>query len=146
MQGFSKIKLLLLLAVIAAMVDVGYQVIPIYDAKMSSQSVFDSICRNRFTLSEAEVRSKLPDILRVEYIDPNKDLPEAFFDNLVIVSADGKLDLSTYYHAEAWLLGMPAVFADLDIGAQPEDPLSLVEKVQVMARLDFNFDIESHTP
>ena len=146
MEGFSKIKLLLVLMVIALMVDVGFQVIPIYDVKMSVQSALDSIATNRSDLSEAEVRQKLPEILQAQYVDPAHDLPEAFFDNLVIVSADGKLDISTYYHAEAWLLGMPKIYEELDIGEEPQDPLSLLEQLQVKMRMDFDFDIEAHTP
>ncbi len=146
MKGFSKINLLLVLMVIALMVDVGFKVIPIYDVKSSVQSTFDSITTNKSKLSEAEVLQKLPEILRVQYIDPAQDLPEEFFDNLVIVSEDGKLDISTYYHAEAWLLGMPKIYEELDIGEEPQDPLSLLEQLQVKMRMDFDFDIEAHTP
>ncbi|MDX8409394.1 MAG: hypothetical protein R8J84_05035 [Mariprofundales bacterium] len=146
MEGFSKIKLLLVLMVIALLVDVGFQVIPIYDVKMSVQSTFDSITTNQSRLSEALVRQKLPEVMRTQYVDPVQDLPEAFFDNLVIVSEDGKLDLSTYYHAEAWLLGMPKIYEELDVGEEPEEPLSLLEQLQVKMRMDFDFDIEAHTP
>jgi len=144
-QGFSIIGLMIILAVLAAIVDVGYQVIPIYNVKSSVQSVFDSMVTNQSDLTEVEVKNKLPEVLEVAYINVHSDLPPEFLDNLVIVSQDDKLDLSTFYHEEVWLLGMPAPYEDLNLAEEDMD-LNVWEQIQVKARLDFDFDIAAHTP
>ncbi len=144
-RGFSVVGLLAVLAVVAAIVDIGYQVIPIYNTESSVQSVFDSMVEHQASLSEAEVKGKLREALEVEYINPDTDLPPEFFDNLVIVAQDGKLDLSTFYHEEAWLLGMPEAYNDPDLD-EKDMQLSAWEQLQVKARLDFDFDISAHTP
>ncbi|MDQ6964423.1 MAG: hypothetical protein Q9M13_05830 [Mariprofundales bacterium] len=144
-QGFSVVSLLVVLLVLAAMVDVGYQVIPIYNVKGSVESLFDSIVKNKPNLTEKQLKVKIPELMEVQYIDPNSDVPEEFFDNLVVVSEGGKMDLSTFYHQEAWLLGMPKPFEDPYL-AEDEMELSFWEKMQVKARLDFDFEIAAHTP
>jgi len=144
-QGFSLINLMVVLALLAAIVDIGYQVIPIYNVKGSVQAMFDSMTAHQSKLTEKEVKAKLPEVMRIQYIDPDTDVPAEFFDNLVIVSEGGKLDMSTYYHQEAWLLGMPKPFADPYL-AEDDMTLNVWQQLQVKARLDFDFDIAAHTP
>jgi len=144
-QGFSMVNLMAVLVVLAAIVDIGYQVIPIYNVKGSVQSMFESMTEHQSKLTEKQVIAKLPEVMRIQYIDPNTDVPEEFFDNLVVVSEGGKLDMSTFYHQEAWLLGMPKPFEDPYL-AEDEMTLGAWEQLQVKARLDFDFDIAAHTP
>lgn len=144
-RGFSLAGLLLVVALLALVVDYGYHIIPVYTVKGTIQNIFRSLATHHPDYTQEEVRRKLPEIMRVEYLDPEKDVPEEFFDNLVVVSEDGKMDISTEYQVEVWPLGMPEPFRDPDVDEEDVE-LSLFERLQLKARLVFDFEISAHTP
>ncbi len=143
--GFSLVHLLLVVGVLAVVVAYAYALIPVYNVKGTVQSIFESLAKNHPEYSQAEVKRRLPEIMRVEYIDPENDVPQEFFDNLVVVSENGEMDISTQYHVAAWPLGRPKPYDDPYL-AEEDMNLSAFEQLQVKARIQFDFDISAHTP
>lgn len=103
-SGFSKMKLLFWIAILAALAISGFQLLRIYQTSWSVQDVFDGVSRNLAGSSEDAIRKKLPELFRVSYISPN-DVPEEFYDNLLIRSSDGRVEISSSYMDTLWPLG-----------------------------------------
>ena len=141
--GFSLIKLLFWLAVLAAGVWTGDKVIPVYNTYWNVQDAFKGISRDMASNSAQEIRERLPDILHVKYIAPS-DLPPAFYKNLHIQADGGHVAISSHYHVTVWLLGKVT-------GADPDSDynaanLQGMDRLRDKARLDFDFDPHAATP
>ena len=135
--GFSLIKLLFWLAVLAGLVWTGYKVIPVYNTYWNVQDTFKGISRDMAGDSAQDIRARLPDLLHVKYIAPD-DLPQAFYTKLDIQAGGGHVAISSHYHVTVWLLG-PVTGGN---GA----PLSGMDRLRDKARLDFDFHPHAATP
>lgn len=141
--GFSVIKLLFGLAVLAGVVWYGYNVIPVYNSYWSVKDAFQSIAHDRANQDAADIREALPDILHVMYINPD-DLPKEFYTNLEIKADGNRVDISSHYHVTVWLLG-PVQGVDPDSNYDKAD-LKGMDKLRDKARLDFDFEPHAETP
>jgi hypothetical protein len=103
-SGSSTVKLLFWMAILAAFVSVGFQLVSFYKTSWSVQDVFDNISSKMAGTSEADVRKKLPELFRIGYIDRD-DVPEEFYDNLLIKVTDRRVEISSYYTETLWPLG-----------------------------------------
>jgi hypothetical protein len=141
--GFSVIKLLFGLAILAAVVWYGYLVIPVYNASWKAQDTFESVVRNMPDASEQEIRVRLPELLRVKYVAQG-DLPDEFYGNIQIKASFGRVVISSYYHVTLWPLG-PVEGVDPDEEYDAAD-LQGMDKLRHKARLDFDFEPNAETP
>lgn len=135
--GFSLIKLLFWLAVIAGLVWTGYRVIPVYDTYWNVQDAFKGISRDMADDSAEAIRERLPELLHIKYI-ARDDLPKAFYRNLAIQADGSHVAISSHYHVTVWLLGPVAGGG----GAK----LSGMDRLREKARLDFDFHPHAATP
>ncbi|MCK5307868.1 MAG: DUF4845 domain-containing protein, partial [Zetaproteobacteria bacterium] len=103
-QGFSMIKLLFLGAVIGFGVMAGYKIIPVYNAQWKIQDAFEALTRNMADKDETRIRRRLPDLLKMKYL-AHGDVPQEFYDNIVISADGGQVEISSEYHVTLWLLG-----------------------------------------
>jgi hypothetical protein len=141
--GFSLIKLLFGLAVLAGVVWYGYNVIPVYNTYWSVKDAFKNIVDNRANDDATTIRNALPDILHVQYVN-HDDLPPAFYNNLKIKADGNRVDISSYYHVTVWLLG-PVQGVDPDSNYNKKD-LKGLDLLRDKARLDFNFEPHAASP
>jgi len=142
-KGFSVIKLLFVLAVLAAGIWASYNIIPVYNTYWKVQDALDAVTRNLSGQSAGAIRSRLPNIFHVKYIAYN-DLPSEFYDNLKIRVDGGKINISSVYHVTLWLLG-PLESVNSDEAYTAKD-LKGMDKLRDKARLDFEFEPHAETP
>jgi len=142
-EGFSVIKLLLVLAVLAAGTWATYNILPVYNAYWKVQDVFEAASRNLADQPEDEIRAKFPDLFHVKYL-AHDDLPQEFYDNLRIKADGGRVEISSSYHVTLWLLG-PLEGIDPDEAYTDKD-LKGMDKLRDKARLDYDFEPYAETP
>jgi len=142
-KGFSVIKLLFILAVLAAGTWSGYNIIPVYNTYWKVQDAFESVSRNLSDVPANRIRVQLPDIFHVKYI-AHDDLPQGFYDNLEIKADGGRVEISSAYHVTLWLLG-PLESVDPDEEYTDKD-LKGMDKLRVKARVDYDFEPYAETP
>lgn len=142
-QGFSMIKVMVWLVLIGAGVLVGYKIIPVYNANWKIQDTFESVTRNMADASESDIRKRLPDLFHIKYLAPN-DVPQEFYDNIVIRADGGKVEISSEYDVTVWILGpVEGVAPDSDY---KESELKGMDKIRHKARRDFHFEPYAETP
>ena len=142
-QGFSMIKLLFLGAVIGFGVMAGYKIIPVYNAQWKIQDAFEAISRNMADKDETRIRRRLPDLLKMKYL-AHGDVPQEFYDNIVISADGGQVEISSEYHVTLWLLG-PVEGVDPDLEYE-ESELKGMDKIRHKLRQDFDFEPYAKTP
>jgi len=142
-QGFSMIKLMFWLAVLAALVISGYKIIPVYNAQWKVQDTFEALSRNMASQDEDKIRRRLPEVLKIKYL-ARGDVPQEFYDNLVINADGSKVEILSEYHVTVWLLG-PVEGVDPDSDYAEED-LKGMDKVRHKLRQDFDFKPYAKTP
>ncbi len=142
-QGFSMIKLLFILALIGAAVIAGYKIIPVYNAQLKIQDAFEAISRNMADRDEASIRRRLPTLFQIKYL-AHGDVPQEFYDNIVINTDGGKVEISSEYHVTLWLLG-PVEGVDPD-SEYDESDLKGMDKIRHKLRRDFDFEPYAKTP
>ena len=103
-MGFYIMKILFGIVILGALVLNGFQLLTIHQTNWKVQDVFDNISRKMSDSSEDKVRKKLPDLFKVGYIS-HDDVPEEFYDNLLIRFSDGKVEISSSYMETVWPLG-----------------------------------------
>ena len=103
-SGFSLLKILFWMATVAVLVSSGFQLQQIYQASWSMQDVFDGVSRNMAESSEVAIREKLPALYKINYIS-HDDVPEEFYDNLLIKVTPGRVEISSFYTDTFWPLG-----------------------------------------
>lgn len=142
-QGFSTIKLMLWLAVLACVVWVGYEVIPVYNANWKVQDAFDGVVRNMADANEADIRDRLPELYKIKYLEKS-DVPQEFYDNLQIEADGNRVKISSRYHVTVWLYGP---VQDVDPASEySEADLKGMDKIRHKLRLDFDFEPYAETP
>ena len=141
--GFSLIKVMFGLAVLAGVVWYGYNVIPVYNTYWSVKDAFKNIVDNRANDDATTIRDALPDILHVQYVN-HDDLPPSFYNNLKIKADGNRVDISSYYHVTVWLLG-PVQGVDPDSNYNKKN-LKGLDLLRDKARLDFNFEPHAASP
>jgi len=142
-QGFSMIKIMFWLVVIGFGVVAGYKVIPVYNANWKVQDTFDGVVRNMADKSESDIRKRLPDLFHIKYL-ARGDVPKAFYDNIVISTDRGKVEISSEYSVTVWLLGP---VEDVDPNSEYEESdLKGMDKLRHKARQDFYFEPYAETP
>ena len=142
-RGFSTIKMIFWLAVIGAAGWVAVAVTNVYYLEWKAQDVFDGITHNMSSKSVPEIQAKIPELYRLASIQ-HGDLPQEFYDNLLILATGSKVDISTFYHVTVWLIGPPE-------GVNPDEEyddadLKGFDKVRAKLRMDFDFAPSSSTP
>ena len=142
-QGFSMIKLLFLGAVIGFGVMAGYKIIPVYNAQWKIQDAFEALTRNMADKDETRIRRRLPDLLKMKYL-AHGDVPQEFYDNIVISADGGQVEISSEYHVTLWLLG-PVEGVDPD-SEYDESDLKGMDKIRHKLRQDFDFEPYAKTP
>ncbi len=142
-RGFSVFKLLLFLAVLGAAAAAGYKIIPVYNAQWKIQDTFDSVALNMANETEFDIANRLPDLFHIKYLAHN-DVPQEFYDNMVITSSDGKVTISSSYHVTVWLFG-PVQDVDPE-SMYTEKDLKGMDKIRAKGRLDFDFKPYAETP
>lgn len=103
-MGFYIMKILLWIVVLGFLILNGFQLLTIHQTNWKVQDVFDNISRKMSDSSEDKIRKKLPDLFKVGYISRD-DVPEEFYDNLLIRFSDGKVEISSSYMETVWPLG-----------------------------------------
>lgn len=142
-QGFSIIKLMFFLSVLAGVVWYGWLLIPMYNAQWKVQDAFDAVSRNMADASEEAIYQRLPDLFRIKYIYHN-DLPEEFYDNIKVKADGGRIEISSYYHVTIWPLG-PVESVDPESDYDPKE-LKGMDKIRDKLRLDYDFEPYAETP
>jgi len=142
-KGFSVIKLLFILAVLAAGTVAAYKIIPVYNTYWKVQDALESVSRNLSNQSAENVRVRLPSIFHAKYIALN-DLPREFYDNLQIKADGSRVEISSSYHVTVWLLGpVESVNPDAEYTARD---LKGMDKLRDKARIDYDFKPYAETP
>jgi hypothetical protein len=142
-QGFSMIKLLFWGAVIGFGVMAGYKIIPVYNAQWKIQDAFEAISRNMADKDEKRIRERLPTLFQLKYL-AHGDVPQEFYDNIVISADGGQVEISSEYHITLWLLG-PVEGVDPDLEYDEAD-LKGMDKIRHKLRHDFDFEPYARTP
>ncbi|MDQ6958233.1 MAG: DUF4845 domain-containing protein [Mariprofundaceae bacterium] len=142
-KGFSVVKLLFVLAVLAAGTVAAYKIVPVYSTYWKVQDAFEAVTRNLSGQPAGRIRTRLPDIFHVKYI-AYSDLPKEFYDNLEIKVEGGRIEISSVYHVTLWLLG-PLESVNPDEPYTAKD-LKGMDKIRDKARLDFDFEPYAETP
>lgn len=142
-HGYSLIKVLIWLVVFGSVAWQGFNVLHIYQINWRVEDVFTSICRNMTTASEMEIRQRLPTLLKIQFVS-REDVSEEFYDNLIIKSEEGQVEISSSYHVTLWPLG-PVENVDED-GSYAPDELEGVDILRDKIRLDFKFEPYAATP
>lgn len=101
------------------------------------QDVFTSVTENLPTASEEEIRTRLPKLYTVMYIEPS-DLPQEFYDNIEIRREGNMLEVSSVYTVTIWPLG-PVERLDEEGGYLPEE-LEGMDIVRNKLRMDIEFE------
>ena len=141
--GFSMIKLLFIGALIGAVVGAGYKIIPVYNAQWKIQDAFEAVSRNMADKDEVRIRERLPAMLKMKYL-AHGDVPQEFYDNIVISADGGQVEISSEYHVTLWLLG-PVEGVDPD-SEYDEADLKGMDKIRHKLRQDFDFEPYAKTP
>ena len=139
-SGFSVLKMLFWIVFIAASLKAGYELIPVHYTAWKVDDAFQAISRTMPSSDEAFIRARLPDILKAKYIAYD-DLPQEFYDNLIIEADGDSVKISTEYHVTVWLFGRPVEVAQTNDSMQAG-----WEKLQTKGRLDFDFFPYAETP
>jgi hypothetical protein len=142
-QGFSMIKLLIWLALIGAGVMAGYKIIPVYNAQWKVQDTFEALSRNMADETENKIRRRLPELLKIKYLAKG-DVPDAFYENIIIKADGSRVEISSHYHVTVWLLG-PVEDVDPDFEYTEAD-LKGMDKIRHKLRYDFDFEPYAKTP
>jgi len=142
-RGFSMIKFMLLLFVLAGGTWYGYVLIPVYNAEWKIQDTFDGIVRNMADDSEGMIRNRLPELFHVKYLAPG-DVPQEFYSNLQIESSGGRVTISSSYHVTVWPLG-PVKSVDSESDYDPTT-LKGMDLLRHKLRRDFDFEPHAETP
>jgi len=137
-SGFSVIKFLFWLVILAVGVVAGYKIIPVHYTAWKVGDAFETIVRTKSSADESFLRARLPDILHAKYISAS-DLPREFYDHLAIKADGNRVKISSRYHVTVWLL--------------PEDPGSMPtvmrkrwQLLRAKSRFDFDFEPHAETP
>ncbi len=141
--GFSMTKLLIVLALIGSAVLAGYKILPVYNAQWNIQDAFEAISRNMADSDEAKIRKRLPTLFKMKYL-AHGDVPQEFYDNIVINADGGKVEISSEYHVTVWLLG-PVEGVDPD-SEYDESDLEGMDKIRHKLRQDYDFEPYAKTP
>ncbi len=136
-QGFSMIKMMFWGAIIAAGVIYGYMIIPVYNAYWKVQDTFEGVSRSMADSSESAIRERLPDLFHIKYLAAG-EVPQEFYDNLEIKAADGRVEISSFYHVTVWLIG-PVEGVDPN-SDYTESDLKGMDKLRAKLRQDFDFE------
>jgi hypothetical protein len=142
-QGFSMIKLLFLGAVIGFGVMAGYKILPVYNAQWKIQDAFEATSRNMADKDEVRIRRRLPALFQMKYL-AHGDVPQEFYDNIVITADGGQVEISSEYHVTLWLLG-PVEGVDPDL-EYDESELKGMDKLRHKLRQDYDFEPYAKTP
>jgi hypothetical protein len=142
-SGFSVIKVLFWLVILGVLISNGFQLLQIHQTNWKVQDVFDNISRKMADSSEAVIRSKLPILFKVGYIS-HDDVPEEFYDNLLIRFSKGRVEISSSYMETLWPLGR---VENVDEEGT-YDPLELtgMDYLRDKTRQDFYFEPYAKTP
>jgi hypothetical protein len=141
--GFSALKLLFWMAILAVLVSNGFQLLQIYQTSWKVQDVFESVSRKMVNSSEDAIRRKLPVLFRVAYIS-HDDLPEEFYDHISVQAVAGRVEISSSYTETLWPLG-PVENVDEE---GTYDPLELtgLDYLRDKTRHDIYFELYAETP
>jgi hypothetical protein len=142
-SGFSVLKLLFWMAILAALVSNGFQLLQIYQTSWKVQDVFESVSRNMVNSSEDAIRKKLPVLFKVAYIS-HDDVPEEFYDNILIQSTAGRVEISSFYTETLWPLG-PVENVDEEGTYDPQE-LTGLDYLRDKIRQDLYFEPYAETP
>jgi len=141
--GFSTIKMLFWLAVIGAAGWVALAVGDVYYTERKVQQIFDGVARHMVAKSVSDIEAKMPEFYRLDDIQPG-DLPQEYYDNLLISTLGSKVRISSEYHVTVWLIGPPeGVNPDADYD---DADLKGLDRVRARFRMDFDFSPSSETP
>ncbi len=142
-SGFSVIKVLFWLVILGALISTGFQLLQIHQTNWKVQDVFDNISRKMADSSEDAIRGKLPILFKVGYIS-HDDVPEEFYDNLLIRFSKGRVEISSSYMETLWPLGR---VENVDEEGT-YDPLELtgMDYLRDKTRQDFYFEPYAKTP
>jgi len=143
-RGFSTLGMLFWLAILAVAAIYGFKVLPVLNTSWKVQDMFEAVSQKMTDVSEDEIRNRLPELLRIKYISDG-DLPQEFFNTLHIVSAGGKVDISSSYHVRVWLLGEPEAEPD-ENGEYDAEKLRGMDRVRFRLKQDFDFEPHATTP
>ncbi len=142
-RGFSTIKTMFWLAVIGAIGWVTVAATDVYYIEWKVQEIFDGVARNMADKTIDEIRAKLPDLYRLNDIRTG-DLPNEYYDNLLITATGSRVQISSAYHVTVWLMGEPE---DISVALGYSDQeLTGADKLRAKARLDFDFSPSAVTP
>jgi len=142
-QGFSMIMVMIWLVLIGAGVVVVYKILPVYNANWKVQDTFDGLVSTMADKSEGKIRERLPTLFNIKYIAKG-DLPDQFYENLVIQADGNRVEIYSEYDVTIWLLG-PVEGVDPDSDYDESD-LKGMDKLRHMARQDFHFEPYAETP
>lgn len=142
-RGFSMVKVLFWLIALFVLAWQGLEILQIHQANWKVQDAFDGIARNMSDASEADIRKKLPVLLKIQYVSAD-DLPEEFYENLRIEAGGGHVEISSAYRMTLWPLG-PVQDVDED-GSYDPGRLSGRDYFRDKVRLDFEFEPYAATP
>jgi len=142
-QGFSMIKIMFLLVLIGAGVLVGYKIIPVYNANWKIQDTFEFLARNMSDQPEEVIQRRLPELFSLKYLSRD-DVPDQFYENLVVEVNAGHIEIYSEYDVTVWILG-PVEGVNPD-SAYDESELKGMDKIRHKARQDFHFEPYAETP
>jgi len=142
-NGFSTIKIVIVLAIIGSAGWVAMAVGNVYYTERKLQQVFDGVAHHMVAKTVPEIKAKMTELYSLNTIQPG-DLPQEYYDNLSISEEGPKIQLSSEYHVTVWLMGPPE-------GVNPDEEyddadLRGLDRVRAKLRMDFDFSPSSETP
>jgi len=119
------------------------QVFFVYYNNIKVEGAFEGAANNLSSLSTLEMKNRLPNLFIIAQVHL-EDLPEEFFENLVVKKESDKFKLSSEYQVVVWVLGEPDMVNVDEV--EEELNVSLIEKLRRIARIDFYFSPYAETP
>jgi len=135
--GFSFVKLLFWLALIAFILINAASVAGAYYTNAQVQDTFEHLSSKMPNAAEPEIRAKMHEAFHVQYLD-EKDLPDAFFDALEIHTTGHGFEISSLYHVMIWPLGR--VETRDEHGEYDPEALAGLDSLKYKTRIDLRFE------
>lgn len=141
-RGFGMLSLIFWLVVLGGAAWAGYKLFPPYYTYWEVQDLFEDIARNLSDQDATTIKRRLPELMRVDYID-RRDLPPDFWENLEIEADGGRVRIRSSYDVVVWLFG-PVQDVDDPEDYDPEE-LHGLDILRDRARFVFHFEPHAET-
>jgi hypothetical protein len=137
------VKLMFILAILGFGTWSTYLVLPVYSTYWKVQDAFEAMAHNMADKSVDAISVRMPEVFKIKYI-ASDDVPQEFYDNLVIKADGNRVELYSSYTVTVWLFGeVEGVDPDSEYDSGDIKGMDLLRE---KGRLDFAFEPYAETP